>query len=371
MSCLGPGNRAAACLIVLLALCPPALSADKPDAVEQTLRQQRRDALQEVVKLRQKEIEAGRATAQDLVEPARRLFLAEQELAGKQADRLALCEKFAQVVKETQELNEARRKAGKVSDSDYALARAACLEGEVLILRERLRAKEDKEGPTLLRMLLLERREAYQGALLALNEQYDAGRVFLVLLLDVTLRSLDADLATEDKPAARWALRQATADRLAQREKELQELFVAGRVSAVDPVAAHVARLTVEINLDRERFGPRGERPEKHQRMLEDRRDDARNALEARREQFDAGRCPQEVFLDTARMLLETELALTGKGADRVALLRAYLERLKKAEEEAKARVNAGRAGPIELLNAQAARLEAEINLRRAARGAK
>src|SRR5581483_5709415 len=100
---------------------------------------------------------------QNLLESSRRLFLAELEMATKPADRLALCDKFERLVKDALGQNEALLKAGGITDADYALARAACLEDEVFLLRERLRVREDKEGPTLLRKLLLERREAYQG----------------------------------------------------------------------------------------------------------------------------------------------------------------------------------------------------------------
>jgi hypothetical protein len=372
MLCSWPGNCTAVCLVALLAVaCPPALSADKADEAEKTLRQQRRDALQEVVKARQQEVGAGRATVGNLIEPARQLFLAELEMAAKPADRLALCEKFAQVVKECRERNEERHKAGRVSDGDYALARADCLEGDVLLLRERLRAREDKEeGPKLLRKLLLERREAYQAALLDLSGQYDIGFGSLTLLLDVNLRSLAADLETESKPTARDALREATANRLAQREEKSRVMFELGRASLVDHVAVRVARLAVEIDRDREKFGVGGERLEKRKGLLEARRDDARNALERRREQFEFGRGSQEL-LDAARIALEAELALSQKAADRVPVLRAHLETLRKVEKEVKSRLDAGRAEPIELWSARAARLEAEINLRRTERAAK
>jgi hypothetical protein len=84
MSCLGPGNRAA-CLVALLAVAwPPLRAADKADDAEKTLRQQYRDALQEVVKAFGPP-ERGSDGLRRL-EPWRRLFLAELELAAKPAD---------------------------------------------------------------------------------------------------------------------------------------------------------------------------------------------------------------------------------------------------------------------------------------------
>jgi hypothetical protein len=372
MSCPWPRNRAAASLLAFLAVaCPPVLSADKSDDAEKALRQQRLEVLQEAVKVRQKEIEAGRATAQVLLEPARRLFLADLEMAAKPAERLALCEKFARVVKETQELNEGLRKAGRVGDADYALTRAACLEDEILILGERLKSREDREGPEKLRKLRLERREAYQGALLALSGEFEAGRGSYATMLEVTRRSLSADLATEEKPAARWALGQATVDRLAKMEEIARAKLEDGRISKGDQAAIRVARLTAEIDLQREKSGGRVERLAKFQRLLEERRDAARIVLQMRQAQIEAGRATEEVLLDAARMVLEAELPLAEKSADRVALLRTYLGVLKRAEEIAKARHEAARLSFTELLTVRAARLEAEINLLRAERGAK
>ncbi len=371
MSCSWPENRAAAYLLAFLVACPPVLSADKSDDAEKALRQQRREVLQEAVKVRQEEIEAGRGTAQSLVEPARRLFLVELELAAKPADRLALCEKFGRVVKDAQELNEAAHKAGRVTDAEYAMNRAACLEDEVFLLRETLRAREDREGAERLRKLRLERREAYQGALLTLGDEFQAGRCSVPTMLEVTRRSLNADLETEDRPAARWALGQATVDRLAKLEEEAGAKFEVGRLSKGDHAAIRSARLTAEIDLQREKSGPRAERLDKFRRLLEERRDAARIVLEARQAQVDAGRATEEVLLDAAQMVLAAELPLAEKAADRIALLRTYVGALKKGEEIARARHEVGRLPIIELLTVRAARLEAEINLLRAERAAK
>jgi outer membrane protein TolC len=361
-----------ACLAALLAVVVSPLAADeKPADAEKALTQQRLDVLREAVKVRQKEFEAGRVTSQDLLGPSRRLFLAELEIATKPADRLALCGKFARLAKDALEQNEVRRKAGRVSDADYALARAACLEDEVFLLQERLRGKEDEEGAERLRELRLERREAYQGALLTLSEQFEAGRCSVTTMLEVTRRALNADLEAEEKPAARWALGQATVDRLAKMEEAARAKAEDGRITRADHAAIRSARLTAEINLQREKSGGRAERLAKFQRLLEERRDAAKVVLQVRQAQVEAGRDTEEVLLDAARMLLEAELPLAEKAADRVALLRTYREALKKAEEIARARQEVGRLSPTDFLTVRAALLEAEINLLRAGRAGK
>ncbi len=364
-----PNRRMSVCLATVLAVFVLPLSAeDKPAEAERALRQQRVEVLREAVKVMRQHFEAGRATSQNLLESSRRLFLAELEMATKPADRLALCDKFERLVKDALGQNEALLKAGGITDADYALARAACLEDEVFLLRERLRVREDKEGPTLLRKLLLERREAYQGALLALNGAFEAGHVTHATMLEINLRSLNANLETEEKPAARWALRQATADRLGKMEEYSRAQFEAGRASMVDHITVRAVRLTVEIDLQREKSGPRAERLAPFRRLLEERRDVARNVLALRRQQVEAGRCSQDVLVDAARMVFEAEMALAEKPADRVALLRKHLEGLKKAEEFARARYEVGLLSPTDILTIKAAQLDTEINLVRAQR---
>jgi hypothetical protein len=373
MSCLGPGSRLGVCLAAFLlgVWVPPLAAEDKPAVTEKTLQQQRLDVLREAVKARQKELEAGRATSQDLLEPSRRLFLAELEMAAKPADRLALCDGFARLVKDAAEQNEAVHKAGRLTDAEYALARAACLEDEVFLLRERLRGKEDKEGAEKLRKLRLERREAYQAALLTLSGEFEEGRCTVATLLDVTRRSLAADLETEEKLTARWALGQATVDRLAKMEEAARAKAEAAQVTRDVHAVIRTARLTAEIDLQREKSGSRAERLARFQRLLKERRDAAQIVLQVRQALIEAGRDTEEALLDAARMVLEAELPLAERAADRVSCWRANREVLKKAEEIARARHEAGRLGATEFLTMRAARLEAEINLLRAQRGAK
>ncbi len=374
MSCLWQRNRAAACLLALLLVCPPVRAADKPADMEKTLRQQYRDACQAVVKAlldQPKGPDRLAPVGLAVLEPWRRLFLAELDPGAKPADRLALCDEFARRVKEAREMNEALREAGRISASEYALTRAACLEDEILILRERLQAKEDKEGAEKLRKLRLERREAYQGALLALDEESKAGRGDPLAMLEATRLSLHADLATDEKPEARVALRQATVDRLAKMVEVAKARLEAGRIDPAEHAAVRVARLTAEIDLQREKSGPRAERLATYQRLLRERRDAAREMLRARQAQFEAGRGTYDKVLDASLAVLEAELPLAEKPADRLALQRARLEIVKKGEELIKAQFEAARASALDRELIRSFRLEAEINLLRAERAAK
>ncbi len=368
MSCLWQRNRAAACLLVLLVVCPPVLSADKSEDAEKTLRQQHRDALREVIKARPEEGEVN--LRWDVLEDWRRLFLAEMELADKPADRLAQCEQFARRVKKARDYNEVCYQVGRSFAGSYYLTRAACLEDEILILRERLKAVEDREGPENLRKLRLERREAYQKALLAYDEESKAGLGNEELMLKAARLSLVADLELEEKPAARWALRQATVERLAKLEEVAKARLEASRFDP-EPAAVRVARLTAEIDLQREKSGPRAERLATYQRLLGERRDAAREVLRVRQARYEKGRGTWDGIIDASLAVLEAELPLAEKPADRVALHRTHLELLKKAEAVIKAEFEAERGSTFDCDLIRSLRLEAEINLLRAERAAK
>src|SRR5205085_8210476 len=126
---------------------------------------------------------------------------------------------------------------------------------------------------------------------------------------------LKADLETEQKPSARWALHQSTVDRLVKIEEYIKAQFEAKRASKADLAEMRAIRLTAEIDLQREKSGPRAEQLAKFRRLLEDRRDAARTALKLSQEleEFKKRNGVDTIgdgpLLDLARMVLEAELA--------------------------------------------------------------
>lgn len=70
--------------------------------------------------------------------------------------------------------------------------------------------------------------------------------------------------------------------------------------------------------------------------------------------------------LETTLLLLQAELEITEKGADRIALYQKAIDRLKQFEKMAKADVAAGRNSELPLLRIKARRLDVEIQLEKA-----
>jgi outer membrane protein TolC len=100
-------------------------------------------------------------------------------------------------------------------------------------------------------------------------------------------------------------------------------------------------------------------------KLLQDRVEVARKGLKTSQAQVAAGQASMTLVVDWSRRLLRAELALADKKADRVAARERYLEILKEAERMAKARHDAGRASPVEYLEATYERQSAEIALAR------
>jgi hypothetical protein len=369
MSGLWPPGRIA--VVVLLCLAGLGAADDKTPAERvKDLLQQRRDALQAAVEVRRKEYAAGRATAADLLRPARLLFLAELDLADKPADRLALCDRFAPVVKEAAEGIEALHKAGRLGEPDYSLGRAACREDEVALARQRLKARPSPQGEQDLAKLLLARHEAYQAALKVLQAEIEAGRASHQGLLDTYRRAVRAEEESTDRPADHFRMLQEAHDRLKLLEAAAKKQWEAGHLDAAEYALVRLARLSVA--LDQARALLRNpERSPRVRKMLEERRDAARELKQVRRLQVEAGRSPQRDLLDAADVVLEAELPLAETAPDRVALLRARVDNLKQAEEIDKALLDAGRLSPADYETLRAARLAAEIDLLRAERMAK
>jgi hypothetical protein len=102
-------------------------------------------------------------------------------------------------------------------------------------------------------------------------------------------------------------------------------------------------------------------------KRLEERRSVLAEALNARRAKAEAGVGQDGDWLPAEWALTEAELELLVRNADRIVALKKFHEKALKAEEEAKARADAGRIGAdgAELSEIKALRLKAEIALER------
>ena len=105
---------------------------------------------------------------------------------------------------------------------------------------------------------------------------------------------------------------------------------------------------------------------EKVKKLQTERRDVLKKLVEARENEFMAGRGTLDVLLGATRDPLQAELELATTPKQRLAAHAARLELAKKIEEVMKNRHDAGRATQADYLQSQAARLDAEIGGRRA-----
>jgi hypothetical protein len=93
-----------------------------------------------------------------------------------------------------------------------------------------------------------------------------------------------------------------------------------------------------------------------------ERRDALKAEVEARQQEFDAGRGTLESLLKTSGFLLEAELDLATTAQQRIAAHAAHLKLAKEIEENTEARYNAGQVKVADLYQARAARMKAEID---------
>jgi hypothetical protein len=102
-------------------------------------------------------------------------------------------------------------------------------------------------------------------------------------------------------------------------------------------------------------------------KRLEERRAALANALSARRAKAEAVVGQRDDLLPAEWELTEAELELSARNADRIVILKKFHEKARTAEEQAKARVDAGKIGvdAAELSETKALRLKAEIALER------
>jgi hypothetical protein len=98
-------------------------------------------------------------------------------------------------------------------------------------------------------------------------------------------------------------------------------------------------------------------------KLLKERYNAALSEVQARYEQYLAGKYTLDALYDAGGRLLKSELELCTKPAERVAVRQKYLEMTKDAEKVAAARFDAGRIDLAEMEFTRYQRLDAEIQL--------
>jgi hypothetical protein len=100
--------------------------------------------------------------------------------------------------------------------------------------------------------------------------------------------------------------------------------------------------------------------------LLKERRDLLKTAVLARSQELAAGRGTLAPLLHVSRELLKAELELATTPAERVAAHESHFNAMRKAEEQVKRAYDVGLMKAADYHEMRAARLEAEIGLRRA-----
>jgi hypothetical protein len=101
-------------------------------------------------------------------------------------------------------------------------------------------------------------------------------------------------------------------------------------------------------------------------KLLREWRDALKEEAKARLQEFEAGCGTLASLLDVFRKLLDAELEVASKPAERVAAHERHFDMMRKVEAITREGYEAGRVKAADKSQAWAARLEAEIGLRRA-----
>jgi hypothetical protein len=135
----------AALPLSLPALCRADGKDDVPKETDEVrlkkLLTERRDALRTLIDADKKLVAAGQASAESMVEDAKKLLRVELELAEKPADRVTLREEFLKLAQAAENTAETRFKAGMITLTDYGKVKDERLEAEIDLLREKMKAK--------------------------------------------------------------------------------------------------------------------------------------------------------------------------------------------------------------------------------------
>ncbi|MEN6497741.1 MAG: hypothetical protein ABFD16_25865 [Thermoguttaceae bacterium] len=115
--------------------------ATAPDAAKQlqSLLEERRDTLRKLLKHVESQHASGNATEVAVIRASNQLIEAELELVRTKPERIALFEKIVDNLRRAEQWTEARYEAGRCTWEDALAAKAARLQGEINLVRERTR----------------------------------------------------------------------------------------------------------------------------------------------------------------------------------------------------------------------------------------
>jgi hypothetical protein len=336
----------------------------------QALLTERRDALKGAFEGRWELVKKGlEAPNGELLDLSLLLLQAELELIDKSNDRIAAREKHVKLAKETDAAFEGWLKGGKLKADVYLKVHAARLAAEIDLLREKAGRKPTDEQTAAIKKLLEARRDALhdevEGKEARIKAGFDGPSVDH---MEVSGRLLEAELELIDKSDNRIAAHEKFVSVAKKVDENFEGMAKSARIRRDEYSQVHAARLAAEIGLLREKAGgkPSADQSAAIKKLLESQRDALREVVEAKQARIKGGLEEPDVYLmDVCRRLLQAELELTEKPADRISAHKKYVEVANKTDETLKRKSEGARIRVDYYLQAKAARLEAEIALLR------
>jgi hypothetical protein len=382
------------------------------------LTQAKLDAVREEYEAREAEFLVGRGTLDILLTTLQRLLESERAVSDKEADRVAALERYWERSKRIEIVNKVREEAGRIDRKQYLETKYIRLQAEIWLAEAR--AKQAKPPPLLARSLIqkdpLYTEELAKAKLDAVQanpqelakamfelarEAYQAryfncvvGRGSLDLTLTASVRLLESERALTNTKAGQVAAFQRHWTRMKYMEDLWHRWYQVGRVVGQDYSQSRYFRLQAEIwlaqagvkkgkplgrvresrgpldvdnpldakELANAKFAAQADLKELVQAKLE--ADRVEN--EARYGEFLTGRGTLDILLGSSLRRLESELALSGTPADRVAAYERHWARMKQIEIINKGRFDRERISIQDYLQPRYFFLEAEIWLAQA-----
>lgn len=219
------------------------------------------------------------------------------------------------------------------------------------------------EKAKMLDSLLKARQETLKRLLEVKIEVLKEDRCFPPSLVDTSRHLRDAQLVRIINPADRLAAHERYVKHMREHEKVEQLKFEAGRIAIVNLAEAKRLRVEAELAQVRERLMHKaGAEDLARERILHDERREAlRTIVKARLAEYEAGRGTFVIFLEVSRQLLDAELELASKRAERLALYERHLKLVEKCAEVNEALFKAGRLSLPDYASGKAGYLADEI----------
>jgi hypothetical protein len=387
------------------------------------LAQARLEAAQDCYLARFEQFRAGKVTCDFVVASLRQVVESKYAVSTSQADRAAAVEEWWRHAFGAEHVNQLQYDAGRVSIIELASARLERLDAELELHRLAAQATPGtlwfrfvslaldddagKDAPTWFARARFEasrsqpeqlRRARVEAAKEELHwrlVQFWAGKVTLEFLFDAARRLREAELALDDTPARRITTLEQNWLQLRAIERINQLQYDAARAGIIVLAGSQHARLDAELALaraweqeprkwrgawlDKERdLEATGQQLAKLQAQVPAPVDELarlrvaaiQEVVEARLEQFEAGKVTLDFLFQSSLSLLRAELAIAKDHAERIAALERHWALAWYVEDVNRKQFESGRVSILEMAGARHHRLDAEIRLAEArARG--